>query len=215
MAKLLTPILQKFLKVFFHNLYTRFAFLYDAVAWLSSMGQWRKWVRTAQINFKPGLILEMGHGPGHLMFDMKQAEYSIIGLDPSRAMNRMAHQRLRSAGYAAEIVRGVAQSIPFAKGAFNSVVSTFPSEYIFDPDTLSEVHRVLAMDGELIIVGLIEITGTSIPDRFARWLYTITGQSGPVPRGWEGFLLDHGFKPRLEQVILDRSHVTRLVATRR
>jgi ubiquinone/menaquinone biosynthesis C-methylase UbiE len=214
MAKLLTPILQKFLKVFFHNLYNRFAFLYDAVAWLSSMGQWRKWVRTAQTNLKSGVILEMGHGPGHLLFDLKQADISIIGLDPSRAMNRMAQHRLKSAGYDGEIVRGVAQSLPFAKGAFSTIVSTFPSEYIFDPDTLTEAHRVLAMDGEMIIVGLVEITGTSIPDRFARWLYTITGQSGSVPHGWEEFLLDHGFLPTLEQVILDRSHVTRLVATR-
>ena len=156
----------------------------------------------------------MGHGPGHLLFDLKQADISIIGLDPSRAMNRMAQHRLKSAGYDGEIVRGVAQSLPFAKGAFSTIVSTFPSEYIFDPDTLSEAHRVLAMDGEMIIVGLVEITGTSIPDRFARWLYTITGQSGPVPHGWEEFLLDHGFLPTLEQVILDRSHVTRLVATR-
>jgi hypothetical protein len=71
------------------------------------------------------------------------------------------------------------------------------------------------MDGTLIIVGIVEITGTSIPDRFARWLYTITGQSGPVPNGWEEFLLEHGFEPRLERVILDRSYVTRLVAIRR
>jgi ubiquinone/menaquinone biosynthesis C-methylase UbiE len=215
MAKLLSPILQKFLKVFFQNLYTRLAFLYDAVAWLSSMGQWRQWVRTAQINFEPGLILELGHGPGHLMHDMKQSEYSIIGLDPSQSMNRMAFHRLQSAGYTADIVRGMAQALPFTKGNFSAIVSTFPSEYIFDPNTLSEVHRVLAMDGTLIIVGIVEITGTSIPDRFARWLYTITGQSGPVPNGWEEFLLEHGFEPRLERVILDRSYVTRLVAIRR
>jgi ubiquinone/menaquinone biosynthesis C-methylase UbiE len=215
MAKLLTPTLQKFLKVFFQNLYTRFAFLYDAVAWLSSMGQWNKWVRTAQINFEPGLILEIGHGPGHLMVEMNQAKVSIIGLDPSRSMNRMAYHRLQSAGYAADIVRGIAQALPFADGNFRAIISTFPSDYIVDPETLAEVHRVLAMEGILIIVGLVEITGTSIPDRFARWLYTITGQSGPAPHGWEEFLLEHGFEPKLEEVILHRSRVTRLVATRK
>ena len=215
MVKRVTPVLQKLLKLFFQCLYTRFAFLYDAVAGISSMGQWKLWVQTAQIGFKPGLILEIGHGPGHLLLDLKGARYSVIGLDPSRMMNRMARERLKRAGHTAEIVRGEAQALPFPKGTFSAIVSTFPSEYIFDPDTLAEAHRSLIKGGSLVIVGIIEITGTSILDRCARWLYAITGQSGAVPQGWEEFLTTYGFSPRLEQVILERSRVTRLVAIRR
>jgi ubiquinone/menaquinone biosynthesis C-methylase UbiE len=215
MAKLVNPLIQKFLKVFFHILYTRLAFLYDTVASLSSMGQWQLWRNTAQINVKPGLILELGHGPGHLLRDMKQDGYPIIGLDPSPQMNRLAQHRLLKQGHRADIVRGKAQSLPFSDQVFNSIVSTFPSEYIIDPDTLTEAHRVLSNAGVLTIVGIVEITGSSISDRFARWLYTITGQSGPVPYGWEEHLQNYGFDPRLEQVVLDRSRVTRVVAIRK
>jgi hypothetical protein len=83
-----------------------------------------------------------------------------------------------------------------------------------DPETLKEAYRVLSPNGILVIVGIIEITGSSLPDRFARWLYTVTGQSGSTPLGWDQVLIDHGFQPRLEEINLDRSIVTRIVAMR-
>jgi SAM-dependent methyltransferase len=50
--------------------------------------------------------------------------------------------------------------LPFADGSFDSVISTFPSGYIFDQDSLSEVTRVLSRSvdgggpGRLVITGL-------------------------------------------------------------
>jgi hypothetical protein len=66
----------------------------------------------------------------------------------------------------------------------------------------------------LIIVGLIEITGKSLPDRFSRWLYNITGQSGKLPDQWLVFLESPGFKAELETIQLPRSRVTKVVARR-
>ena len=214
MANSIRSLIQKFLRFFFHRLYTSLAVLYDAVAWSSSMGQWRQWQSAALIDFMPGLVLELGHGPGYGQLDLKQAGQRVFALDPSSQMNRLAQRRVRRAGYQADIVRAMAQSLPFHDNAFSGIVSSFPSEYIMDPKSLQEVGRVLQTGGSLIIVGIVEITGKTIPDHFVRWLYKLTGQSGSAPVEWLGIFQRHGFTPRFEQVQMERARVTRVVAVR-
>ncbi len=215
MEQRLSSLIQRFLTIFFRYLYTHLAIFYDAVAWTSSMGQWRQWQSAAIIDFKEGAILELGHGPGHVQLDLHQSFHTTYGLDLSAQMTKIARRRLRKAGYPMNIVRGKAQVLPFASQSFRSVVSTFPSEYIVDGETLREIWRVLSPDGILIIVGVIEITGKSLPDRFARWLYNTTGQSGAIPHNWEQYFYDHGFDPRLEEVKMQRSRVSRVIARRK
>ncbi len=214
MASYVRTLIQSFLRIFFGLLYTNLAFLYDAVAWLSSMGQWNSWRRTAITNLDHGIILELGHGTGQLMADIQTAGFQVVGIDPSRQMNRMTQKRLSSRGLSAKIVREQAQALPFPRQSISNVISTFPSDYIVDPATLSEAHRVLTKRGKLTMVGIIKITGATLPDRFADWLYRITGQSGSTPIGWDNFLQEHGFDARLEEIDLGRSLVTRIVATR-
>ncbi len=50
------------------------------------------------------------------------------------------------------VIQGSAQHQPFSEDSFDTVVSTFPSEYIYDPDTLSEIERVLRPGGRVIII---------------------------------------------------------------
>ena len=214
MARYLRTLIQRFLAIFFRQLYTNFAFLYDAVAWLSSMGQWNSWRRTAITNLTPGVILELGHGTGQLMADIQTAGFQVVGIDPSRQMNRMTQKRLRRRRLRANIVRAQAQALPFPRQSITNIISTFPSEYIVDIATLSEAHRVLTKRGKLTMVGIIKITGAKLPDRFADWLYRITGQSGSTPVGWDNFLQEQGFDARLEEIDLGRSLVTRIVAVR-
>ena len=214
MAQTLRSLIQGFLRIFFRYLYTDLAWLYDAVAWASSMGQWRQWQSAMLIDFQPGTVLEMGHGPGHGQLILKQAGQTTFALDPSPQMNRLAKRRLIKSGYRADIIRAIAQSLPFCDGSFSAVVSSFPSEYIMDSETLRETWRVLQPGGSLTIVGIVEITGKSLPDRFSAWLYNITGQSGSVPEYWADIFRKHGFIPRLEQLEMKRARVTRVVAER-
>jgi ubiquinone/menaquinone biosynthesis C-methylase UbiE len=66
-------------------------------------------------------------------------------------MGRLAGRNLRRAGYVpSDLVRGLAQALPFASSSIDTVVSTFPSEYIFDAMTLAEVRRVLVSGGRLV-----------------------------------------------------------------
>ena len=109
--------------------------------------------------------------------------------------------------------------------SFNTILATFPTEYIVDPGTLQNIHRVLAGDGRLVIVPAAYLTGSTIPVRLLEWLYTITGQrAGYEPAGdqttlspnWRFFqarLAEGGFDCQFNEVQLEYSRVTVIVAT--
>lgn len=121
-------------------------------------------------------ILEIGHGPGHLQRFLLSRQLFAVGLDESTQMGRLAKRR--TAG-SARLTRGLAQQLPFAESTFDTVVSTFPAEYIFDPATLTEAYRVLTDAGRLIILPGAVITGPGAWDRCMAWLFRITGQTPP------------------------------------
>ena len=202
-------------RLLFGLLYTSAAWSYDLVAWLSSGGEWRTWTKTAYINFPEGPILELGHGPGHIQVDLHKGKKKAFGLDPSRQMSRMASRKLRAIGGPINLCRGRAQKLPFESSNFGTLVSTFPSDYIFDPDTLSEAYRVLSPKGILIVIAYVKITGTSIIDNLLRWAFRITGQSNEegqirILERFEGA----GFDARFDVVQLKRAEVFRIVANK-
>jgi ubiquinone/menaquinone biosynthesis C-methylase UbiE len=72
--------------------------------------------------------------------------------------------------------------MPFRSGSFDSVVSTFPAEFIFDPATLREISRVIKPEGRaVVVIGVMFKQGW--PARFLRWLYRVTYQDEPAPPG--------------------------------
>jgi ubiquinone/menaquinone biosynthesis C-methylase UbiE len=90
----------------------------------------------------------------------------VVGIDESPQMGRLARRNLRrflrstregitqNADHDAythfSLTRGIAQFLPFPNEAFDTVVATFPTEYITDPLTLAEVQRCLRKNGRLI-----------------------------------------------------------------
>jgi ubiquinone/menaquinone biosynthesis C-methylase UbiE len=162
-------LIQRLMRVFFDLLYHPFAFTYDFVAAVVSFGKWNDWVLSV-IPFIGGTrILELGHGPGHLQFALTTRGLDSAAMDESAPMGRLAKRRL---GNSHKLARAVTQKIPFAAETFDSVVSTFPSEYIFDPQTLTEAHRVLRSGG-----GLIVLLAAWPRNLLLGWLFKITGQS--------------------------------------
>jgi ubiquinone/menaquinone biosynthesis C-methylase UbiE len=197
------------LTLFFRYLYTTLAWSYDAVAWLSSMGQWRTW-QTAALCIYPGPVLELGHGPGHVLLDLENAGNQVIGLDPSPQMSAMANRRRKQAGASFALVRARAQQLPFAADFFCAVIATFPTEFILAEETLNECFRVLITGGELIVIGLHEITGKGVFDRFASLLYRFTGQSGEQDPNWRTPIENSDFTVSLESVDQPRARIHRL-----
>jgi ubiquinone/menaquinone biosynthesis C-methylase UbiE len=166
-----------FVRFFFRLLYNEFAWTYDLVAWVVSLGQWRAWGRTAIPYLRGERVLELAHGPGHLLVAMAQRGLVPVGLDLSPTMSRLARRRLsKDAGLAVPLVRARAQALPFRDGCYDSAVATFPAEFIMARDTLREVARVLAPGGRWVIVPGAVLSGRDPLSRFIWWLYRITGQ---------------------------------------
>lgn len=164
------------LKFFFNLLYHQFAWTYDWVAAIVSLGRWTSWV-VCPIPFLDGSkVLELGCGPGHLQLALSRRIIFPCGLDSSKQMVHLAAHRLSSNSQPVNIIHGQSQNIPFSNGSFDKLVATFPNEYIFERETLSHAWRVLKDHGELIILPGAWITGESFWDRFAAWVFRVTGQ---------------------------------------
>jgi len=140
-------------KIAFESLYGPFAWAYDWVSRTFFLRQWRLWQR-ASIRFIGGpRVLEVGMGTGNLQIDLLKHGYDAYGIDLSPQMLREASRKAHRFGIKPfKVCRGTASSLPFPSECFDTVVSTFPSEYISQADTLGEIARVLKPGGRLVIV---------------------------------------------------------------
>ncbi len=136
------------------RLYNEFAWAYDAVSWLVSLGHWAGWQKAALAHVRGARVLEVGFGTGDLLIEMAARGGKACGLDLSPAMHRITARKLRRRGLDAPRVRGYTQALPFADSSFDTLIATFPAEYIVAPETLCEAARVLAADGRFVIAGL-------------------------------------------------------------
>jgi ubiquinone/menaquinone biosynthesis C-methylase UbiE len=175
------------LNQFFDRLYHPFAFTYDLVAHLVSSGRWHQWVIETSRFIDQEPVLELGIGPGHFQQHLLTTGLGVSGIDESRQMIRIAAARIQKElpGQKVRLTRCRAQNLPFSNGSFSTIVSTFPSSYIFETQTLQEIHRILKPTGKAIILISAWITGKSLPDRLTAFLFRVTGQS-PFDEGISG-----------------------------
>lgn len=164
-------------------------------------------------------VLEIGHGPGHLQKILLSRNLIAVGIDESGQMGRLAKRNLTrlsqstSTAYSLttaqyfdytqiNLARGVAQRLPFPNEIFDTIVATFPTEYITDPNTLSEVKRCLSNDGRLVVLP------AALPKNpFLDWLFRVTHQSpieavDVVRTKFKEPFLSAGFKTEIETLDL-------------
>src|SRR5260221_2344127 len=146
----MTPRLRKLL---FETLYKN-KYLYRFASTVPFAGQWRAWQRLVLTRIHGHDVLELGCGLGDLLADMAEAGHACFAVEQSPQMVAAARETLqrRKLDEKARIIQGSAQHLPFSNTSFDSVVSTFPSEYIYDPNTIAEVERVLRPAGRLIVI---------------------------------------------------------------
>jgi len=204
----------RFLRFFFYLIYQPLAWSYDFVAWVVSLGQWKAWILSTLPWLTGPRILELGHGTGHLQLALHQKGSLCFGLDQSRQMGILAYRRLGDAGSPGNLSRGVAQHLPFPAASFDQVVSTFPSEYIVQDETLSEIQRVLRPNGRLVVLPAAWIRSQRPLDRLAAWLFRMTGQA----ESWGALFNDKfhvaGFLVEEERISLPGSELVVLIAAK-
>ena len=104
------------------------------------------------------------------------------------------------------------QALPFRSGEFDSVVSTFPSDYIADVTTLLEVQRVTNERGRLIVVFGAQLIGHEPSKVLIEWLYRLTGQREAKFDEEESIFDRVGMPARIETEMVGASTVTLIVA---
>jgi ubiquinone/menaquinone biosynthesis C-methylase UbiE len=191
------------LRFFFKLLYHQFAFTYDLVAATVSMGRWKDWVMSILPFIEGTRVLEIGFGPGHLQRVLLSRGLIAVGIDESPQMARLAKRNLRkefSSGakfvsgfqnkstilgqsdYAqTKLTRGMAQHLPFRDQSFETIVATFPAEYITKPETLQEVKRCLSDGGRFIVLPVAMQIGRNVLERAMALLFRVTHQSPVDP----------------------------------
>jgi ubiquinone/menaquinone biosynthesis C-methylase UbiE len=197
-------LIEKSLRAFFYLLYHPFAWSYDLVAATVSVGRWYTWTQTILDDIQGQRILELGHGPGHLLGQISAS--FVVGLDRSQQMSQLA----RRSNPAANLVHADGALLPFAPGSFDQIIATFPTEYIVQPGTLEGIRRILAVNGEFILLPIAWIESDGVLDRIMKFAFRLTGQTPPKDSDfapWQHRLEAAGFAVHIEYRSLKDSSV--------
>jgi ubiquinone/menaquinone biosynthesis C-methylase UbiE len=166
----------------FWVLYHPLAWMYDPVSQVVSRGRWGDWQRASLEELRGQQILELAFGTGNLLPDLHAAHDDPVGLELSPSMVRITRHKLERYGIALPLVQGRVQALPFDCTSFDSVLCTFPGDFIVAPATLAEIARVLRPGGRAVLVPSARLHGQDPVTRLIEWLYWITGQR--ACEGW-------------------------------
>lgn len=175
--------------------------LYDPLVALTCREDAVKGRLVAAANLRPGLrVLDLGCGTGTLALRVKRAcpGVEVSGVDADPRMLAAAVAKVKRAGVEVAFTRGFAESLPFADGAFDRVVSSLFFHHLSPPQklpALREAGRVLAPGGELHVADWGRPSGPLLRLLFLGvrlldgWENTAAHAAGRLP----GIIEDAGF----------------------
>jgi ubiquinone/menaquinone biosynthesis C-methylase UbiE len=124
-----------------------FARVWDCVVRLGGPPEQRH--RDELIRGLAGRVLEIGAGTGLNLPRYGEAA-RVVAVEPEPTMARMASVRGREAAAHVEVLRGVAEALPFRDGAFDAVAACYVLCSVADPaSAIAELRRVLRLGGPL------------------------------------------------------------------
>ncbi len=151
--------------------------LYDAVnrvAESAGLRVWRRWL----VEGAKGRTLEIGCGTGRNLPFFHPGS-SVVGIDRDPRVLRSARRRAP----AVSLLQARAEELPFAAGAFSTVVTGFAMCSVDDPaGVLTEVLRVLRSDGELRMMEHVRAEGkvmAGLQDKVQPFWTWLTGGCRP------------------------------------
>jgi demethylmenaquinone methyltransferase/2-methoxy-6-polyprenyl-1,4-benzoquinol methylase len=154
---------------------------YDAAGAALSFGQDPRWRRAmvARVGAGPrDRVLDVATGTGLIAAALvRHSGCAVVGLDQSPEMLARAEGRLRANPQLAariELVRGEAESLPFADRDFDHLTFTYLLRYLDDPGaTLRELARVVKPGGRIASLEFM-----LPPNRVARSLWRLYTRVG-------------------------------------
>ena len=134
-------------------------------------GRWRRFL-VSQLRVSPqALVLDVCTGTGLVASEIEaRFRCRVVGIDLSDGMIEQAQRNLKATQVepAVSLVKGCAESLPFADNSFDTVVFTYLLRYVEDPQaTLGELSRVLRPGGQM---ASLEFFVPRSPIVYALWL---------------------------------------------
>ena len=155
--------------------------------------------RRALVRGARGRVLELGAGTGLNLAHYPDDLDELVLTEPDGPMRAALERRVARSGSRARVVAAPAETLPFANGAFDTVVCTLVLCTVADaPAAVAEVRRVLAPGGRLLFAEHVRADG-----RLGRWQDRLAGPWAAFGQGCRcnratDALLERAF--RLEQV---------------
>ncbi len=115
---------------------------------------WKTWLRAGLPHIKGPKVLEVSFGTGYLL-SQYAGDHEVHGVDYNEKMVQVAGNNLKEKGLRAELVQGNVEDLPYGDEQFDCLVNTMAfTGYPDGQKALAEMHRVLKVDGRLVLVDL-------------------------------------------------------------
>lgn len=129
-----------------------FASLYDTIM-RPLEKRWIAHIRKKIVSGLEGKILEIGAGTGaNFPFYSLEKVSSLDTIEPNPYMLELAKQKAIDAGISVHLHQGMAESLPFKDGEFDTVVATLVLCSVEDPHKVfQEIRRVCKNGGRIVL----------------------------------------------------------------
>ena len=145
------------------TMFTRIAHRYDLMNSLMTAGRhhaWRGAAAREAVGAPPGPLLDLATGTADLALAARRLDPArvVIGADFSLGMLAQARRKLDARRTRVALTAADALALPFADGAFASVVSAFLLRNLVDLEAgLAEMRRVTRRGGRVITLDIVKL----------------------------------------------------------
>lgn len=146
-------------------------------------------------DFKAGLVLDLGTGPGYLPIEIakRSPKINVVGIDLCKKLIHIARANAAAAGLSSQLSFeiGNAARLRFQEASFDMVISTGMLHSLKDPvKVFREIHRLLKKDARAWILDPASVASLinrkewwaslSFRDRFFLKLFKALGLHRPI-----------------------------------